>query len=237
MGILLAAFLGRIVKGRIKGKDQAVSIGVKVSIAVAGAFGLAIGIPVGDVNACVNLRRNKFDPPLFSTFSYSQLITSKVHAHVCTATQQMDAATPPCGRASPPGHAVVDGWRRDERTRDILQNLPRSLVSSAKPTTGVQVVRPAAPPMPRLAHSRCQQSRAAPPQTTAVRNADVPCASLLVTTSFPSKCGFATIFHAVTGTRNGNDLRMMKQPVKQRGRKDLIAQETAPVGKAGIRGQ
>src|SRR5260221_13636569 len=32
-------------------------------------------------------------------------------------------------------------------------------------------------------------------------------------------------------------LRMMKEPVKQRGRKDLIAQEAAPVGKAGIRGQ
>ena len=97
------------------------------------------------VNACVNLRRNKFDPPLFSTCSYSQLTTSKVPAHVCAATQQMNAATPPCGKSSPPGHAVVDGWRRDERTRDILQSLPRSLVSSAKPTTGVQVVRPAAP--------------------------------------------------------------------------------------------
>src|SRR5205809_5600526 len=52
---------------------------------------------------------------------------------------------PPAKGASPPGHPVVDGWRRDERTRDIPQSLPRSLVSSAKPTTGVQVVRPAAP--------------------------------------------------------------------------------------------
>ncbi len=54
-------------------------------------------------------------------------------------------ATPPCGRSSPPGHAVVDGWRRDERTRDTPQSLPRALVSSAKPTTAIQVVRPAAP--------------------------------------------------------------------------------------------
>src|SRR6266568_2440621 len=54
-------------------------------------------------------------------------------------------STPPCGRPSPPGHAVVYGWRRDERTRDIPQSLPRALVSSAKPTTAVQVVRPAAP--------------------------------------------------------------------------------------------
>src|SRR2546429_4259252 len=42
------------------------------------------------VNACVIVRRNKFDPPLFSPFSYSQLTTSKVHAHVCSATEQMD---------------------------------------------------------------------------------------------------------------------------------------------------
>src|SRR6266568_3302946 len=54
--------------------------------------------------------------------------------------------SPACGGPSPPGHPVVDGWRRDERTRDIPQSLPRSLVSSAKPTTGIQVVRPVAPP-------------------------------------------------------------------------------------------
>jgi hypothetical protein len=54
-------------------------------------------------------------------------------------------SSPPCGGPSPPGHVVVNGWRRDERTRDIPQSLPRSLVSSAKPTTGVQVVWPTAP--------------------------------------------------------------------------------------------
>ncbi|HEY6408650.1 MAG TPA: hypothetical protein VIY29_14385 [Ktedonobacteraceae bacterium] len=57
----------------------------------------------------------------------------------------MDAATPPCGGSSPPGRSVVDGWRRDERTRDRPQSLLCALVSSAKPTTGIQVVRPAAP--------------------------------------------------------------------------------------------
>jgi hypothetical protein len=97
------------------------------------------------VNACVILRRNNFDPPLSYSFSYSQLTTSKIHAQVCSATQQMDAATPPCGRSSPPGRSVVDGRRRDERTRDIPQSLLCALVSSAKPTTGIQVVRPAAP--------------------------------------------------------------------------------------------
>ncbi|MFL5666320.1 MAG: hypothetical protein ACJ8BW_33975 [Ktedonobacteraceae bacterium] len=52
---------------------------------------------------------------------------------------------PPCGRASPPGHSVVYGCCRDERTRDTPQSDLRALVSSAKPTPGVQVVRPAAP--------------------------------------------------------------------------------------------
>ncbi len=65
---------------------------------------------------------------------------------------------PACGRSSPPGHAVACGRHRDERTRDIPQSLLEMLVSSAKPTTGMQVVRPTAP-VPRLAHSRCPQSR------------------------------------------------------------------------------
>ncbi len=54
-------------------------------------------------------------------------------------------SSPPCGGPSPPGHPVVNGWRRDERPRDRPQRLRCSLVSSAKPTTGVQVVGPAAP--------------------------------------------------------------------------------------------
>src|SRR6266699_2342719 len=78
-------------------------------------------------------------------FSVLQVTISKVLSSVGATTQQVNAAPPPCGRSSPPGHAVVDGWRRDERTRDTPQSLPRSLVSSAKPTTAVQVVRPAAP--------------------------------------------------------------------------------------------
>src|SRR5579864_7795411 len=97
-----------------------------------------------NVNACVILRRNNFDPPVIFV---PTLTLSRVLSSVCSAPERItDATTPPCGRSSPPGHAVVDGWRRDERTRDIPQSLPRSLVSSAKPTTGVQVVRPAAPP-------------------------------------------------------------------------------------------
>jgi transposase InsO family protein len=95
------------------------------------------------VNACVNLRRNNFDPPVIFV---PTVTISRVLSYVCSAPERSsDATPPPCGSSSPPGHTVVDGWRRDERTRDILQSLPRSLVSSAKPTTGVQVVRPAAP--------------------------------------------------------------------------------------------
>src|SRR5207247_1171247 len=79
------------------------------------------------------------------SYAFYQLPISKVLTHVCSATEQMDAPTPPCGGSSPPGRSVVDGWRRDERTRDIPQSLLCALVSSAKPTTGIQVVRPAAP--------------------------------------------------------------------------------------------
>src|SRR5437764_12200876 len=53
---------------------------------------------------------------------------------------------PPGGRSSPPGHPVVDGWRRDERPRDTPQSLLRALVSSAKPTTAVQVETTCRPP-------------------------------------------------------------------------------------------
>jgi hypothetical protein len=76
---------------------------------------------------------------------FHQLTSSKALSHICSATEQIGAVAPPCGRPSPPGHAVVNGWRRDERPRDIPQSHLRPLVSSAKPTTAVQVVWPAAP--------------------------------------------------------------------------------------------
>src|SRR2546421_10522446 len=120
--------------------------------------------PDPNVNACVNLRRNNFDPPHF--LSNGDNLQGSLFRLPCHAENQR-STTPPCGRSSPPGHPVVDGWRRDERTRGIPQSLPRSLVSSAKPTTGVQVVRPTAP-MPQLAHSGCPQSRASPPMITSM---------------------------------------------------------------------
>jgi hypothetical protein len=53
-------------------------------------------------------------------------------------------------RACPTAWGAVSTWtrcgerlapRRDERARDIPQSHPRTLVSSAKPTTGIQVGR------------------------------------------------------------------------------------------------
>ncbi len=101
------------------------------------------GLRCYSVNACVILRPDNFDPPFVLCFlpvNTLQSSLSRLFFH--TADR---CGPPPCGRSSPPGHSVVDGWRRDERTRDIPQSPPRSLVSSAKPTTGVQVVRSAAP--------------------------------------------------------------------------------------------
>ncbi len=45
-------------------------------------------------------------------------------------------------------------------------------------------------------------------------NASILCASLLLTPSRRFERGLSAIFHAVTGACNGNDLRMMKQPVQ-----------------------
>ena len=78
------------------------------------------------VNACAILPKTRLT---LSGFSPLQALTRSLHfPH-------------PAKGASPPGRSVVDGSCRDERTRDIPQSLPRSLVSSAKPTTGIQVVR------------------------------------------------------------------------------------------------
>jgi hypothetical protein len=96
-----------------------------------------------DVNASVLLRPDNFDRPfLLFLLAVDHLQGSLVFV---LHEASIGVPTPPCGRSPPPGPSVVDGSCRDERTRDTPQSLPRSLVSSAKPTTGVQVVRPAAP--------------------------------------------------------------------------------------------
>src|SRR5207249_4304480 len=70
---------------------------------------------------------------------------------------------------SPPGRTVVNGWRRDERTTDIPQNHLGSLVSSAQPTTGVQVVRPPPKRLDSLTQD-ARRARAAPPFKASLRS-------------------------------------------------------------------
>jgi hypothetical protein len=91
------------------------------------------------VNACAILPKTRLALPGFSPFQ--ALTRSQVPTQISLIAQPA-RCTPshPAKGASPPGRSAVDGLCRDERTRDIPQSLPRSLVSSAKPTTGIQVV-------------------------------------------------------------------------------------------------
>jgi len=77
------------------------------------------------VNACAILPKPRLT---LSGFSPLQALTRSMHSPY------------PAKGASPPGRSVVDGLCRDERTRDIPQSVPRSLISAGKPTTGIQVV-------------------------------------------------------------------------------------------------
>jgi len=95
------------------------------------------------VNASVLLRPDNFDRPFLLFLSTVDHLQGSLVFVLHEAS--IGVPTPPGGRSPPPGPSVVDGSCRDERTRDTPQSLPRSLVSFAKPTTGVQVVRPAAP--------------------------------------------------------------------------------------------
>ena len=99
---------------------------------------------VPGVNASVILRRDNFDHPFDLNFLLVDFLQGS-HSHLSSYTQDLDIPTPPCGRPPPPGRSVARGWRPDGRTRDIPQSLLCALVWSAKPTTGIQVVRPAAP--------------------------------------------------------------------------------------------
>ena len=45
------------------------------------------------------------------------------------------------------------------------------------------------------------------------------------------------LFHAMTAPINRDDLRMVQQPVQQRGRQHFVAQQRSPLSKAGVRGQ
>ncbi len=110
------------------------------------------GIIVTPVNACVILRRNNFDPPLSYSFSYSQLTTSKIHAQVCSATQQMDAATPPAaGRL----HLDALWWTAGAETSEREIYRRACCVRSSRLPSLPQASRSydPPPPLPQLAHS------------------------------------------------------------------------------------
>ena len=71
------------------------------------------------VNACVILRPNNFDPPCDCLSNVDTLQDS----HSVFQPHSSSVRLPyPVKGASPPGHAVVDGWSRDERTRDTPQS-------------------------------------------------------------------------------------------------------------------
>jgi len=104
------------------------------------------------VNACAILRPDTFDASVVLFIPGVDTLQGTCSDLFDRSTRLMHSPSPAKG-ASPPGRSMVDGWRRDERTRDIPQSLPRSLVSSAKPTTGIQVVHAFRPLLPQLAHS------------------------------------------------------------------------------------
>jgi hypothetical protein len=174
--------------------------------------------------------------------------------HPCSRLALLGVIAPSCGRPSPPGQAVVNGWRRDERPRDTPQSLPRPLVSSSKPTTTCPGRMACRPRTPRLAPSGCPQSRAAPPprvswvSTRARRKREsadqaIPghASSACLLSLLAGLCGFREtlhqpVFHAVTASLDGDHLRVVQQAVQQGARQDLIAQQRSPFGEAGITG-
>src|SRR5437879_11761130 len=104
-------------------------------------------MPSGDcivmpsVNACVILRPNNFDPPVIF---FPKLTRSKI------LTPSFSHTAVRCG--SPTLRQVVSTWTccggrlAPRRANEGYTAEPlRALVSSAKPTTAIQVVRPAAP--------------------------------------------------------------------------------------------
>src|SRR6266568_556978 len=193
------------------------------------------------VNARILLRQDNFDRPFLLFLPTVDHLQGSLLFVLLLA--KIDATTPPYGWSPPPGPSVVDGWRRDERTRDR----PQSKLECARLVCQAYHRHPGSttsrPPRPRLAHSRCPQGRAAPPQATPVRLvpfeslacarvrypplADFACAKQELTLlSFltPRLSERPTIFHAVTGTVNRNDLRMMQEPVEQGGGENLVSQ-------------
>jgi len=113
------------------------------------------------VNAGVILRRNNFDPLLI--FS-PRMTTYRVLRSVCSATRANQRCAPTCERC-------VSTWTScGGRLAPRRANERYTAEPSARARLVCQAYhrRPGrtrlSPPLPRLAHSRCPQSRASPPQ-------------------------------------------------------------------------
>src|SRR5437764_503526 len=168
------------------------------------------------------------------------LTTYRVLSSVCPATQRINDRLPhpAAGRL----HLDTLWWTAGAETseRGIYRRAFRAR-SSRLPSLPQLSRSYALPPPPASTRSlRMPTEEGLPPgdhRSSVPPNASMPCASLLLTPSLRGKRGFPAVFHAVTGARNGNDLRMMKQPVQQRRGQDLVSQEAAPVGEARVGGQ
>src|SRR6266581_7402785 len=109
------------------------------------------------VNARILLRQDNFDRPFLLFLPTVDHLQGSLLFVLLLA--KIDATTPPYGWSPPPGPSVVDGWRRDERTRDR----PQSKLECARLVCQAYHRHPGSttsrPPRPRLAHSRCPQGR------------------------------------------------------------------------------
>src|SRR6266568_939071 len=72
------------------------------------------------VNARILLRQDNFDRPFLLFLPTVDHLQGSLLFVLLLA--KIDATTPPYGWSPPPGPSVVDGWRRDERTRDRPQS-------------------------------------------------------------------------------------------------------------------
>src|SRR6266566_2793965 len=188
-------------------------------------------------------------------FSFQQLTISKVHAHVCSAARDrwMQPHLPAAGRL----HLDALWWTAGAETSERGIHRRAYHVRSSRLPSLPQLSRSydlPPPPRPRLAHSGCPQSRAAPPVILRSDAGSCPqcCARMgrpqrrpscarrdLTPFSWLTSCILRppTVLHAVAATINGDDLGMMQEPVEQGRGKHLVSEQLSPSGKAGVGGE
>jgi hypothetical protein len=120
------------------------------------------------VNACVMLRSNNFDPLVLYLFLLTVDNLQGSRSRLCCHAAD--------GCSHPTLRLVVSTWTRcggrlaPRRANEGYTAEPAALARLVCQAYHRRPGRtPCRPPKPRLAHSGCQQSRAAPPQATTVR--------------------------------------------------------------------